>query len=228
MTRVPFGRIDPHSIRESANRQRDLELREHERQTQRWQEAIEANPSFSAGRLQKTALAMRQLLSDFRTRPFHVRTLDDLERLEMELLCDAIRGGAFAGDDWRIWRMLLRDKPHILNAFHLLGTHRPQGYPEPPLAQPGRDQDVIIPFIAMMVETFAKTSNEPRADTNIVGAIYYSSRWFTKNTRITSEQLRQEKFKGRLGFKKSKGQNLYSHADAVRLWGEDAMPEKPL
>jgi len=38
----------------------------------------------------------------------------------MQLLCDAIAAGAFSGPKWMVWRTLLADRPHLLNATFFL------------------------------------------------------------------------------------------------------------
>ena len=43
----------------------------------------------------------------------------------MDLLCDAIRAGAFPGPEWRTWKTVLARYPHIQSAIQFLAEFAP-------------------------------------------------------------------------------------------------------
>jgi hypothetical protein len=117
-------------IRASNRRRNDAaqerENQEEESRMKRWANAIRATPTYDGEMLKIAADGMRKLVADFKSR--EIRSPLDVERLTTDLLCDAIKAGAFSGKDWHLWRTRLADKPYSINAVTFLADYAPPAY----------------------------------------------------------------------------------------------------
>ncbi len=212
--------------------------RDNEARIARWVQMIRADPILNTTALKLVRNSLERLMNEYHGKPSW-----SMQRPAMEFLCEAIRNGAFSGVEWMPWRTRLADRPNIINAAYFLSGYAPELYKMQPhvlgheLNEATATQIIINVLDNIVYHNSANAVS--KLESNAISSVnkppppintsksdnWYSSRWFGRHTKITSEQLRQEKFKGRLRAKKSKGQNLYSHDDAIQLWGEDALPD---
>ena len=94
----------------------------------RWSAMIDNAPfeSISPAKLRSIVKAMRSFSSE---RDEGKITLQKYRELAMNLLCDAIGAGAFAGPEWIKFRTRLAGDPSFENAVKFLETDTPQAVP---------------------------------------------------------------------------------------------------
>jgi hypothetical protein len=126
-------------------------IRDAEDRQVRCREALRSTPKHDPATLRSVVEGLRKMGDLFRAG----RTRSDIENISMDLLCEAIRAGAFSGSTWLTWRTTLAETPHISTAIRLLYVCSPLNVPELPVLPPNGVWGVeAASLMATLVERF--------------------------------------------------------------------------
>jgi hypothetical protein len=91
-----------------------------------FREAIRSDPRLDTLILKSVSEGLKRIAWEV---PAGTHPTIETERICMELVCEAIKAGAFAGHSWLVWRTRLVQSPSISKASILFKDNAPHGWP---------------------------------------------------------------------------------------------------
>jgi hypothetical protein len=134
----------------------DESMRRRDRRLDDLREKLRSDPQFNIAIIQSAANGIRKMVEQLRLKNVSPHIFGPVC---FDLLIDSIKGGAFSGPDWHLWRTNLISDTSLNAAMRTLGTLAPAGQQ---LHIPENFQnDTQIEMLAGFIERFTKPTPAP-------------------------------------------------------------------